>query len=101
VSRAGTLSAAAALAVPFSACSSAAEASKAGTFYGSELAFGSRKVKTYVVTTELGFTLTPQRSSACPSRRMTPKLGLLLEAHRLQLRVERFAWQWRLRSLDG
>jgi hypothetical protein len=28
--------------------------------------------------------LTPQRSSACPSRRMTPKLGLLLEAHRLQ-----------------
>ena len=107
VSRAGTLSAAAALAVPFSTCSSTAEASKAGTFYGSELAFGNRKVKTYVVTgnggkpTELGFTLTPQRSSACPSRRMTPKLGLLLEAHRLQLRVERFAWQWRLRSLDG
>ena len=71
---------------------------------------GFRKPKgeeTYVVTgnggkpTELGFTLTPQRSSACPSRPMTRKLGLLLEAHRPQLRVERFAWQWRLQSLDG
>jgi hypothetical protein len=55
------LSAAAALAVFLSACSSTAEASRAGTFYGSELALGNGKVKTYAVTgddgkpTELGF----------------------------------------------
>ena len=61
VSRAVALFAAAALAVCLSACSSTAQASKAGTFYGSELALGNGKVKTYVVTgddgkpTELGF----------------------------------------------
>jgi hypothetical protein len=55
------LFAAAALAVTLSACSSVAQASKAGTFYGSELGLGKGKVKTYVVTgddgkpTELGF----------------------------------------------
>jgi hypothetical protein len=56
------LAATAALAISLSACSSTAEASKAGTFYGSELALGNGKVKTYVATgndgkpTELGFT---------------------------------------------
>jgi Domain of unknown function (DUF5602) len=61
VSRAVALFAAAALAVSLSACSSTAQASKTGTFYGSELALGNGKVKTYVVTgddgkpTELGF----------------------------------------------
>ena len=61
VSRAVALSAAAALAVALSACSSTDEASKAGTFYGSELALGNGKVNSYVVTgddgkpTELGF----------------------------------------------
>jgi hypothetical protein len=61
VSRAVALFAAAALAVTLSACSSVAQASKAGTFYGSELGLGKGKVKTYVVTgddgkpTELGF----------------------------------------------
>ena len=60
VSWAVALSAAAALAVSLSACSSTAEASKAGTFYGAELALGNGKVKTYVATgndgkpTELG-----------------------------------------------
>jgi hypothetical protein len=55
------LFAAAALAVSLSACSSTDQASKAGTFYGSELALGNGKVKSYVVTgddgkpTELGF----------------------------------------------
>ena len=49
VSRAVALFAAAAVAVSLSACSSTAEASKAGTFYGSELALGKGKVKTYVV----------------------------------------------------
>jgi hypothetical protein len=62
VSRAVALFAAAALAVSLTACSSVAQASKAGTFYGSELGLGKGKVKTYVVTgddgkpTELGFT---------------------------------------------
>ena len=61
VSWAVALSAAAALTVALSACSSTAEASKAGTFYGSELALGNGKVNSYVVTgddgkpTELGF----------------------------------------------
>jgi hypothetical protein len=61
VSWAVALSAAWALAVFLSACSSTAEASRAGTFYGSELALGNGKVKTYTVTgedgkpTELGF----------------------------------------------
>jgi len=61
VSQAVAWFAAAALAVALSACSSTAEASKAGTFYGSELGLGKGKVKTYVVTgddgkpTELGF----------------------------------------------
>jgi Hypothetical protein TTHB210 len=61
LSRAVALFAAAALAVSLSACSSTAQASRAGTFYGSELALGNGKVKTYVVTgddgkpTELGF----------------------------------------------
>jgi hypothetical protein len=61
VSRAVALFAAAALAVSLTACSSVAQASKAGTFYGSELGLGKGKVKTYVVTgddgkpTELGF----------------------------------------------
>ena len=61
VSRAVALFAAAALAVSLTACSSTAQASKTGTFYGSELALGKGKVKTYVVTgddgkpTELGF----------------------------------------------
>ena len=50
VSQAVALFAAAALAVSLSACSSTAQASKAGTFYGSELALGNGKVKTYVVT---------------------------------------------------
>jgi hypothetical protein len=62
VSRAAVLLAAAAVAVSLSACGSTAEAGKAGTFYGSELALGNGKVKTYVVRgndgkpTELGFT---------------------------------------------
>ncbi len=43
VSWAVALSAAAALTVALSACSSTAEASKAGTFYGSELALGNGK----------------------------------------------------------
>jgi hypothetical protein len=61
VPRAVALFAAAALAVSLSACTSTAHASKAGTFYGSELGLGKGKVKTYVVTgddgkpTELGF----------------------------------------------
>jgi hypothetical protein len=61
VFRAVALFATAALAVSLSACSSTAEASKAETFYGSELALGNGKVKTYVATgndgkpTELGF----------------------------------------------
>lgn len=58
--RLAAVSAAAALAVSLTACSS--DDAKAGTFYGDELALGEGKVKTYVVTddagtpTEVGFT---------------------------------------------
>jgi hypothetical protein len=54
VSRAVALAATAALTVFLSASSSIAEASKAGTFYGDELALGNGKVKAYAVTSDDG-----------------------------------------------
>ena len=99
VSRAVALSAAAALAVSLSACSSTAQASKTGTFYGSELALGNGKVKTYVVaampaTRPSSDSLsTPHRSTVCPNRRMTPKLGRHCQASRCTSRMRPNVWR--------
>ena len=95
------LSAAAALVVVLSACSSTADASKAGTFYGSELALGNGKVKSYVVTgndgkpTELGFAFdAASLQGLYPNRRTMPKLGRHREASRCTSRCGQRVWRW-------